>query len=501
MKDNGLLVQYFTANTPDSQDLWTKAQQDAATLKKMGATAVWFPPATKGAKGKEDMGYAPYDLYDLGEFDQKGTVATRYGTKDEYIAAIKAMKEQEIDVYADIAVRQKLGADKIEKVSAADFNSKDLPQMIGNKKVVGALSKFTFPGRKTKYSKFKWNWKHFAGIDWKQEDFKKRICELEGRNPEEAEKEFSKYDYIIGSEIDFYNQEVYDELMNWAQWYEKNTDVDGFRFQEAEAVPGWFVRDFVQYASTVPKNTGTKKNTDDSQTEYIHKDIFAVGDFWHWNSEYINNYIKSTDNTASMFDVPLHFNFHDASVANGDYNMADLLKGSIMMSNPQKAVTFVDNHESQPQGVLESYVEPWFKPLAYAVVLLRQQGYPCLYMGDYSGISAVKMKSMKTVLNKLLKLRKKYAYGEQHDYFDNKDVVGWTREGDQEHKDSGLAVVMSDGTGGTKRMYIGRQYAGMHFADVMGNAKYDIRIDDEGCGEFYVNRQGLSVWIKKDSKL
>jgi alpha-amylase len=251
----------------------------------------------------------------------------------------------------------------------------------------------------------------------------------------------------------------------------------------------------------VPKNTGTKKNTDDSQTEYIHKDIFAVGDFWHWNSEYINNYIKSTDNTASMFDVPLHFNFHDASVANGDYNMADLLKGSIMMSNPQKAVTFVDNHESQPQGVLESYVESWFKPLAYAVVLLRQQGYPCLYMGDYSGISAVKMKSMKTVLNKLLKLRKKYAYGEQHDYFDNKDVVGWTREGDQEHKDSGLAVVMSDGTGGTKRMYIGRQYAGMHFADVMGNAKYDIRIDDEGCGEFYVNRQGLSVWIKKDSKL
>ena len=27
--------------------------------------------------------------------------------------------------------------------------------------------------------------------------------------------------------------------------------------------------------------------------------------------------------------------------------MADLLKGSLMMSNPEKAVTFVDNHESQ----------------------------------------------------------------------------------------------------------------------------------------------------------
>ena len=85
MKDNGLLVQYFTANTTDSQNLWKKAAEDAAVLKKMGATAVWFPPATKGAQGKEDMGYAPYDLYDLGEFDQKGSVGTRYGTKDEYL--------------------------------------------------------------------------------------------------------------------------------------------------------------------------------------------------------------------------------------------------------------------------------------------------------------------------------------------------------------------------------------------------------------------------------
>ena len=98
------------------------------------------------------------------------------------------MKAEGINVYADVAVRQKLGADKIEKVTAADFNSKDIPQMIGNKKTVGALSKFTFPGRKTKYSKFKWNWKHFAGIDWQQDEFRKRVCALEGRNPEEAER-------------------------------------------------------------------------------------------------------------------------------------------------------------------------------------------------------------------------------------------------------------------------------------------------------------------------
>ena len=44
------------------------------------------------------------------------------------------MKAQGINVYADIAVRQKLGADSVEKVTAADFNAKDIPQMIGNKR-------------------------------------------------------------------------------------------------------------------------------------------------------------------------------------------------------------------------------------------------------------------------------------------------------------------------------------------------------------------------------
>lgn len=53
MKDNGLLIQYFNANTPNDQTLWKNAANDAETLKKLGATAVWFPPATKGQREKK----------------------------------------------------------------------------------------------------------------------------------------------------------------------------------------------------------------------------------------------------------------------------------------------------------------------------------------------------------------------------------------------------------------------------------------------------------------
>ena len=99
---------------------------------------------------------------------------------------------------------------------------------------------------------------------------------------EEAEKKYklSKYDYIIGSELDLYNQEVYDELMTWAKWYEDVTGVDGFRFQEAEKVPGWFIRDFAEAASNAgeeEKEIGLHFIYDKSERENItDKELQAV---------------------------------------------------------------------------------------------------------------------------------------------------------------------------------------------------------------------------------
>ena len=84
MKNNGLMMQYFEWYFPANQTLWAQVAKDVNKLKRMGITAVWLPPAYKGASGAEDVGYAVYDTYDLGEFDQKGSVPTKYGTKKGY---------------------------------------------------------------------------------------------------------------------------------------------------------------------------------------------------------------------------------------------------------------------------------------------------------------------------------------------------------------------------------------------------------------------------------
>ncbi|MDD6327261.1 MAG: alpha-amylase [Eubacteriales bacterium] len=484
MSINGTMMQYFEWDLPADGTLWKQLAKDADKLKTAGITAVWMPPAYKAAGGKQDVGYGVYDLYDLGEFNQKGTIETKYGTKDEYLAAIKKLHEKGICAYADVVLNHKIGADEVEQVSAAEFNENSRNQMIGDQRVIGAWTKFTFPGRAGKYSDFTWNWKHFDGIDWDQDRAKKSIFCFAGKDWDgNVDNECGNYDYLMGADIDFTNREVCEELIRWGKWYTDFTGVDGYRLDAVKHINKYYYKDWMREMKAAAE-----------------RDLFAVGEYWHWDVNVLQDYIAATEGEVKLFDVPLHFNFHNCSKAHGSYDLRTIFDGTLTKVNPLCAVTFVDNHDSQPGQALFSWVEDWFKPMAYAMILLREQGYPCVFYGDYMGIPTSNVKSMKTLLNKLLKIRKLKAYGTQHDYFDDPNCIGWTREGDLEHKDSGIAVVISDGTGGTKHMYIGKQFAGCHFADALGNAKYNIKIDEDGFGDFYVNRDSVAVWVRKENR-
>src|SRR4051794_2159852 len=84
---NGVMMQYFHWYNTQGDNLWQKVATEAPNLKAAGIDALWLPPAYK-ATNADDVGYGPYDLYDLGEFNQKGAVRTKYGTKAQYLAAI-----------------------------------------------------------------------------------------------------------------------------------------------------------------------------------------------------------------------------------------------------------------------------------------------------------------------------------------------------------------------------------------------------------------------------
>jgi alpha-amylase len=98
-------------------------------------------------------------------------------------------------------------------------------------------------------------------------------------------------------------------------------------------------------------------------------------------------------------------------------------------------------------------------------------------------------------LDPILRARKDYAYGPQHDYFDHEDIIGWTREGDSNHPNSGLATILTDGPGGSKWMYVGKQHAGETWHDITGNRSDKVTINEDGWGHFFVNDGSVSIYV------
>ena len=118
MKQQKTLIQYFEWYLPEDAAHWRRASSDAEHLAALGYTSIWLPPAYKGAGGIKDVGYGVYDLYDLGEFDQKGSVPTKYGTKEEYLNAIHTLQGAGLEVLGDMVLNHRMGADRREAVMA-----------------------------------------------------------------------------------------------------------------------------------------------------------------------------------------------------------------------------------------------------------------------------------------------------------------------------------------------------------------------------------------------
>lgn len=108
---NRTMMQFFEWYLPEDCAHWKRASLEAARLAGDGVNMVWLPPAYKGASGKYDVGYGVYDTYDLGEFDQKGSIPTKYGTKKEYLKAVSDLQKAGIEVLGDIVLNHRMGAD------------------------------------------------------------------------------------------------------------------------------------------------------------------------------------------------------------------------------------------------------------------------------------------------------------------------------------------------------------------------------------------------------
>jgi len=485
LMNNGVMLQGFHWTTCEGGTLWSVLADRAAELVARGFTAVWMPPATKGAGGDRDVGYGVYDLWDLGEFDQKGSVATKYGTKEQFVACVAALRDAGLTAVSDVVLNHRLGADAQET-----FEMRAVPVGAGGGAAGDvfegeAWTRFDFPGRGDTYSGFRWRHQHFVGVGQTEDGSEVlRAADVDFAGDTGSGEDGGADDYLLGADVNLHHPDVRDELTAWGRWYLDTTGVDGFRLDAVRHMSTDFLASFLEAM----------------RTHRGDRPLFAVGECSAGNGAELVDFHTRVGGGMALFDMPLQHRLYELSMSGEGGDLSRVFEGSLVAADPAIAVTFVDSHDTQPGQSIGTWVEDWFKPHAYALILLRLEGLPVVFAGDYdggeTGIEGVAMPRRRDLIDRLLHLRERFNHGGQEDYFDHPSCVAWLRTGDDDHPGA-MVVVMSNGEAGCKQVDTHRP--GETFCNVLAEGRSDrLTTGDHGRADFTCPAGEVAVWVSDD---
>ncbi|THV07425.1 glycoside hydrolase family 13 protein [Dendrothele bispora CBS 962.96] len=482
--EHPLMIQFFTwdAMTQD-KSWWRHVADEIPRLADMGFTQIWLPPPNKAAV-KDGRGYDAYDLWDLGEFNQKGTIGTRWGTKEELLNACEIAKRHNMDIIIDAVLNHKIGADRTEVFPAVPVDENNRLKETGPVRDIEGWTAYDFPGRGEKYSSLRWNQEHFSGLDWDHKTRTKAIYRIIGSGHKgwstHVDRELGNYDYLLGINIDHRHPAVQKDLLKWGPWILETTNAVGFRFDAIKHIDRQFLLKFMR---------ATRSST--------KADMFAVSELWSGDIKMCLRYIAAFKDQTSFFDVPLHYKFHEASKQGAAFDLRLIMDDTILKVKPGYAVTFVDNHDTVEGQMLESWVGSRFKIQAYALILLREEGYPCVFYGDLYPDGKCFDESIASKLKLLIQARKHFVYGSTRDYLQEKNCIGFVRMGDSKHHPCVVILSNAEGSGAVHsiRMNVGNDHTGSTFSSFMTDGER-VEIDAEGWGLFTCSAGETQVWVK-----
>jgi alpha-amylase len=475
MSINGVMFQFFHWFLPPACGLWNSLAAAADDLRDAGVDAVWIPPPQKCRAGGYSNGYDVFDHFDLGEFAQQRTIPTKYGSKQELHDAVDALHGYQqtpagmvprgvryIQVYVDIVLNQKSGGEvDPEFWQAIRVNNENRNQELGGEGYergeieIKGYTYFRFPARGGRYSTFEWRARHFDSVDTTDTvrqngnafnepggRYIYRFLHNEaGYAPSDkslgawVSLEKGNYEFLSDVDIDFGRYDVREELKYWGAWLANTIGADGLRLDAVKHYTANYAREFTGHVRARAANP-----------------LFTVGEYIAGETGPLHSYLTQVTaggdypQDMSLFDFPLRFKLKDCSWAGDQYDLRELNRGTLTAEQPAKAVTFVENHDYQYGRAFDSHVKEWLKPIAYAYILLRAGGYPCIFHGDYYGIDRSLdgrgQPAGKAYLDLLIKVRKQFALGDER-YYDDRNVAGWVRMGGVAGARGALAVVIN----------------------------------------------------------
>ena len=380
----GVLLQAFYKRKPDlavpspvdgdgtKLFWWDVLAAQANEFRKSGFTALWLPPALKSRAGSDPIadGYGVFDDYDIGSRDQKGSIATRYGTREQLQRCAAVLRSNGLDIYVDLVEHHRIG-DTIPFVFR--YPGADGTPDIGR-----------FPKNPSNFLPQVPRDPHLGGPPSDDVPFGREFAPINANPP----------------------HYVFDNLIAAADWLTRSLDIQGYRLDDVKGLSTDFLKPFLDSKSLAGK--------------------FAVGEFFDGNRVLVNQWIfnpKGMDGRSSAFDFPLKFVLTAMCNNPGRFNMADLDHVGLAGISPDKAVTFVENHDTDLNPSQQIVTN---KILGYAYIL-TSEGYPCVYYRDYdTGPDGYKLKPQ---IDNLIWIHEKLAAGSTVQRFKDFDVFAYERLG------------------------------------------------------------------------
>ncbi len=441
----GVMLQSFFWDCPreDGKEFqwWNTVRAQIPSLAKTGFSALWLPPVHKAANLLgPSMGYDPYDYYDLGEFDQKGSVPTWFGKKQELLALIEDAHRYNMSLVADIVINHNSGAD-----------SQELNPLTGQSR----WTHFT-----PKSGKFPRDWQCFHPNmyeSWDEMTFGD-MPDLSHRNPY-----------------------VYAELLKLARWLIEEIGFDGFRY------------DFV-------KGYGANTITAIQEYRYMRDgkplQPYGVAEFWD-NARAIENWVDlanfSNSNPVDAFDFPMR-EMLKALCDQYGFSLRSLTTWeTVLQHQPQSVVTFVENHDLRDPG--RPIVND--KLLAYSYILTHE-GYPCVFWHDYFNYNLA-LAGTPNGIDALVQAHERYAGGSTQILYLDDDLYIMQRTGYDGKP--GLLYVLNNRGGGWRGSWVTTQWQNARLTPVAWWGTSDrSRPDDQqtagdGRGQFFAAPRGYAVYV------
>nr|EAQ70660.1 hypothetical protein MGCH7_ch7g67 [Pyricularia oryzae 70-15] len=313
---NRTLFEAFEWYLPAQHNHWRRLADRIPSLAALGVTDLWIPPACKGAWYTSN-GYDVYDLYDLGEFDQRGARQTKWGSKEELLRLVDVANRHGVGVLFDAVLNHMTGADETERVLAVNVDTN---------------------GRGDTYSPLRWTAEHFTGVDYDQASKTNGIWKFLGKEwAPDVDGEFGNYDFLMCTDIDHSHPEVRRNFFHWVQWLASQMRLGGLRLDAVKHISASFMRDFV----------GLVQNT-------VGRDWLLLGEYWSGDVKALLGYLEQLDHRISLVDVPLVESF--SRISRGEQpDLRRVFENTLAAIKPNNAVQTGQTLELWAYGTEAAY--------------------------------------------------------------------------------------------------------------------------------------------------